>query len=212
MKQAKLILGSSQLIPKQRYWLFGLLLLTVLATIWTAVKNESPSSEDMLIAQQNATVVRQTSGRSRPNRAATKPMQHNDAAATSNIIADRNLTTQMGSRSYLPITHNVFSVQTWQPLLTKAESKARLALSPPMAPPIPYTYVGKVEEEGEIEYFVLQQNKLINLKIGQLLQGQWRLDSEDTQYLNWTFVPMDLPQTLSKQNNISRDVFATFEE
>ncbi|QVL45262.1 MAG: hypothetical protein KFB94_08370 [Methylophilaceae bacterium] len=212
MKQAKFIRGPSELIPKQRHWLFGLLLLTVLATIWTAVKNESTSSEEVLITQQNATVVRQTSSRIRLNQTVASTIQLNHAATASNSTVDRNLTTQIGSRSHLPITHNLFSAQTWQPLLTKADYKARLAPSPPLAPPVPYTYVGKVEEEGEIEYFVLQQNKLINLKMGQLLQGQWRLDSEDTQYLNWTFVPMDLPQTLPKQNNRSRDVFATFQE
>jgi hypothetical protein len=212
MKQAKFMHGSSQLIPKQRHWLFGLLLLTVLATIWTAVKNESPSSEEVLITQQNATVVRQTSSRGRLNQTAATLIQHMDAATASNSVADRNLTSQIGSRSYLPTTHNLFSAQTWQPLLTKAENKARLAPSPPIAPPVPYIYVGKVEEGGEIEYFVLQQNKLINLKLGQLLQGQWRLDSEDTQHLNWTFVPMDFPQILPKQNNRSMDAFAAFEK
>jgi hypothetical protein len=146
-----------------------------------------------------------------------KLIQLSDAHTASNQINDEGHATQLVSRKYVPVSQNIFNIQTWSAPLRKVKDQVRPAPPPPTAPPIPYTYMGQIEEEGKVEFFLMQQNKLINIKVGQTLNGQWRLDGETVKYLNWTFVPLGLPQTLPKHKNqtnvaVSREVFATPEQ
>lgn len=217
MKQAQIKFTSAKSVPNRTPWLFGLLIVTLLASIWTAIDNQEQTSEGPLLAKPKHSMPAQSASKSKLTQPGAKLLEMTDAKSVSNQASDVSLTTQLTSRKYAQIGQNIFNIQTWSPPLSKAKDTVRPAPPPPMAPPIPYTYIGQIEEEGKVQFFVMQQNKLINLKIGQIISGQWRLDSETASHLNWTFMPMGLPQTLPKDKNqtnlaVSRAVFATPEQ
>jgi hypothetical protein len=205
MKLAKITLNQSLSIPKQRLWLLGVLLITVLATIWTAIFSEEPVSEDAILAKP--TLIKEAHQQATNSNTVIRKNMLKQPTSPNKTIASNmkpSQAFQLTSRSYSPTVKNMFGIQTWVPPLTKKELEAQqaqqkqLASQPPVAPPLPFKYVGKIEEEDNIKYFLLQQNKLINIEIGQLVDAQWRLISEDAQYLNWIYVPFDQPKSLTK--------------
>lgn len=202
---------------KYRPWLFGLLLFTLLASIWISLEDDSVSSEGQLPVTPVPGKMNSAAKQTQQSQQILKPApvnQLNQAPLKGGVIAQP---LQIVSRSFGPVSQNMFSMQTWAPPVAKSKKQARPIVPPPVAPPIPFSYLGKIEEDGKAEYFVMQQNKLFNLKIGQQVQGQWRLDSEDAQYLNWTFLPLKLTQTLPKTSNqkdlaLMKNVFAIPEQ
>ena len=199
ISQIKFRTSSSRL--KQRPWLIGMLLLTLIATIWTAINNDNLELKDTNTIKP--LIIKASDSSKKAARAENLdrlPQVHETTQASSN---QSNTTQQikLASRHYERITKNAFKVQTWEPPLPKSKKQLEQPPPPPVAPPIPFTYIGKVEDDNKIEYCVLQQNKLINIKVGEVVQAQWRLDSEDAKYLNWTYLPMNLTQTLLKQKN-----------
>lgn len=204
MKLANITLNKSLSIPKQRSWLLVVLFITVLAAVWTSISSEEPVSEDTLLARPTLNEVRHQTSKNNSSTSNIKlrqPIEPN-AKIANNMQPAQAL--QLASRNYSPTVKNMFGIQTWVPPLTKKELQAQkaqqiqLASQPPVAPPLPFKYVGKVEEEDNVKYFLLQQNKLINIEMGQLVDAQWRLVSEDLQYLNWIYVPFDQPKSLTK--------------
>lgn len=214
--QTKLDL-TSPMPKKHNPWLYGLLLLTLMATVWISLNGDSLSTEDELQIKPMPNKMRSAATKTQPfqptmNLASLN--QHNHAPVKDGLTAQP---LEIVSRSYGPVNQNMFSMQTWAPPVAKSKKQARPVAPPPVAPPIPFSYLGKIEEDGKAEYFVMQQNKLFNLKIGQQVHGQWRLDSEDAQYLNWTFLPLKLPQILPKTTNqkdlaLMKNVFAIPEQ
>lgn len=201
MKLAKITLNQSLSIPKQRSWLLVVLFITLLAAVWTSISSEKPETEDTLLAKPTPNEARQQTSKNNSGTSDIKFRQsiEPNARIVNNMQPAQAL--QLASRSYSPTVKNMFGIQTWVPPLTKKELQAQqtqLASKPPVAPTLPFKYVGKVEEEDNTKYFLLQQNKLINIEMGQLVDAQWRLVSEDAQYLNWIYVPFDQPKSLTK--------------
>lgn len=217
MKATQMKFDLSLSMPRNRLWLLGLLVLTLIASVWIDHDADQPSTKDELLTKPVAIKISNSSIKSSHWQRTLEPQsvrELSDASANDAFIAQP---LQMASRTYSPITQNMFNLQTWAPPQPKIKKESRPVETPLLAPPIPFTYLGKIEEDGKIEYFVLQQNKLLNLKVGQLVQGQWRLDSEDAKHLNWTFLPLKLPQTLPKTTNqrdlaLMKDVFAVPEQ
>jgi hypothetical protein len=59
--------------------------------------------------------------------------------------------------------------------------------------------VGKLENSPKgTQVFLLQNNKLFSVVMGEKINPQWRLDSEDVSSIRLTFIPLDLKQVLSK--------------
>jgi hypothetical protein len=75
------------------------------------------------------------------------------------------------------------------------------ALPPPrpVAPPAPFGYVGKLEDGPNGTMLMLvADNKLHTVAIGDVLEGQWRIDAESADSLRLTYLPLGLSQTIPK--------------
>lgn len=205
---------STKAASKQKPWLLGLLFLTVLATVFTALDNDPPIVDETMFAKPSQFKAQQIAINSKTTQLNADSKQHDASSKASAAKPDHGLLAQIQARTFKPIRHNLFSSQSWAPPPYKVARNAIIPLPSPVAPPVPFIYIGKLEEEREVVYFLLQQNRLINLKAGQSYQGQWRLDSEDAHHLNWTFLPLDLTQTLPKEKNqmhlsVPKDAFVT---
>jgi hypothetical protein len=69
----------------------------------------------------------------------------------------------------------------------------------PVAPPAPFSYLGKLEDTptGTL-IFLSGGSKVHTVTIGETIDQTWRLDGEDAASLRFTYIPLSLPQTLSK--------------
>jgi hypothetical protein len=69
---------------------------------------------------------------------------------------------------------------------------------PPQAPPLPFKYLGRLEQPGGPTLWYLGQgDKLIVAVAGENIDGAWRLDGFSAGRLRLTYLPLDLPQTLA---------------
>jgi len=74
----------------------------------------------------------------------------------------------------------------------------------PVAPPVPFGYMGKLENtpQGTL-IFLSANNKVVTVVAGQQVDTAWRLDKEDANALQFTYLPLDLPKTLSKSAKVA---------
>ncbi len=182
---------------KKQPWLVLALLLTILMVIVTAIQDEELESEPKVIAKQFSSRNQQTALSHLPKNKQVTNATYQDQQPSAK--PDHHQATGLPARQYASVVNNIFPMQTWEPPPKKIEKNLTRIEPPPVAPPVPLVFQGKIEEDGKVDYLFLQQNKLINLKLGEMVNAQWRLDREDSQYLYWTFIPMNLPQTSLKQ-------------
>ncbi len=73
---------------------------------------------------------------------------------------------------------------------------------PPTAPKVPFSYMGKIEDspKGSLVFLVVN-NKLYSVAKGEKVDQQWRFDSEDTNTLRFTYLPLNLTQVLFKSSS-----------
>jgi hypothetical protein len=72
-------------------------------------------------------------------------------------------------------------------------------LPPPTAPPLPFFYMGKLEQAPQAtQVFLTANNKVISVTVGKNVDTLWRLDKEDANTLTFTYLPLGLTKSLSK--------------
>jgi hypothetical protein len=70
---------------------------------------------------------------------------------------------------------------------------------PPAAPPVPFFYMGKLEQAPQAtQVFLTANNKVMSVTVGKNVDTLWRLDKEDANTLTFTYLPLGLTKSLSK--------------
>ena len=67
---------------------------------------------------------------------------------------------------------------------------------PPAPPPLPFKYLGKMMEEGKLTVFITNQDRNYAVKTGDTIEGSYRVDSVETQRVLFTYLPLNMQQTL----------------
>lgn len=188
-------------------WLWVVLLLTIALTVWTALSPQPTEDVEIALAE--------------PKRMPA-PSQYENRKATVSALTVPALTIPQDtptSTSWLeqlkreaPQTryHNLFTVHSWvvAPPVIKTNNKA-LPPPTPTAPPAPFTYMGKLEDGPEgSKLFLIANNRVYAVSIGELINPFWRLDGEDENNVQLTFLPLQLPQLLSKTKQNTRPIAA----
>lgn len=66
---------------------------------------------------------------------------------------------------------------------------------PPTAPPLPYTYVGKIlEPQGKLTIFIARGETMHMVKPGETLDGIYSVDTIDNGRLTLTYLPLNIKQ------------------
>ena len=68
---------------------------------------------------------------------------------------------------------------------------------PPAPPPLPFTYMGKLLEEGKLTVFISHQDRNYAVKAGDTIEGSYRVDKVDAQGVLFTYLPLNMQQTLA---------------
>ena len=86
-----------------------------------------------------------------------------------------------------------FAPRTFAPLPPKM---AHAAPSRPTAPPLPFSYLGKVVDGGETSVFVARGDENYSIQPGQTIGGTYRVDKITDSDVTFTYLPMKTRQTL----------------
>lgn len=67
---------------------------------------------------------------------------------------------------------------------------------PPAPPPLPFKYMGKLLEDGKLTVFITKQDRNYAVTSGDTVDGAYRVDSVDAQRVLFTYLPLNMQQTL----------------
>lgn len=169
-------------------WLYIMLVLTLAMTAWVGINGDQVNEDDheiLLVNKPTQDEVVLTT----PTRQAIAEIQQNQS-----IIPWHQLLRNPSSKEY----RDVFNVQTWIELKPVQKIKPTPP-PPPQAPKAPFIYVGKFENHKQgAQVFLMTGNVLYTVLVGEKVNPQWQLDSEDTNALHFTYIPLNLKQVLSK--------------
>ena len=69
---------------------------------------------------------------------------------------------------------------------------------PPLAPPLPFKYIGMLEESAErTVWYLVQGERLIVVATGEVIDASYRVDGSRGRQLQFTYLPLDQRQTLA---------------
>lgn len=88
----------------------------------------------------------------------------------------------------------LFNSHSWAP--APPPPTAQLSAPPPMAPPLPFTYLGKKHEDEQWEVFLGRGDQTFIVRQQSLIEGTYRVDSIQPPTLTLTYLPMNQQQTL----------------
>lgn len=176
---------------KHNIWVWLALIATVALTVWTSMQPESENTADDLVSA-TTTSVQSTSNQTR------KVVSSNTAIADTRTTNPHSAWQVHNREMLAEKPTDLFPVHSWTVVAPIAKIKPAPP-PPPVAPPTPFTYMGKMEDgpKGTL-IFLMANNKVYSVSKGENVDPFWRLDGEDANQLMFTFLPLNLPQTLSK--------------
>lgn len=174
----------------KRSWMNALLLL---ATMFIGASGSSaPGPEDMsgMRVADNA------------DRSAGVHGEGNElpAEATSAITG-----TQPAKRSILPqrqqhdgVQANLFADHSWySPPPTPEPVRTEPIVRTPTAPPLPYTYLGRYEQEGSgTLFYLVKGDRVYDVKIGDVIDSTYTVVGVSNGQLMFTYLPLNSSQGL----------------
>ena len=176
---------------KQNAWVWLALIATVALTVWTSMQPESENAADDLVSPTTKRVQSISND--------TRKIANNTTAIAPTQTSNQQSTWQVRNREMLAEKPtDLFPVHSWVVVVPVAKAKP-VPPPQPVAPPTPFTYMGKMEDgpKGTL-IFLMADNKVYSVSKGENVDAFWRLDGEDANQLMFTFLPLNLPQTLSK--------------
>lgn len=66
----------------------------------------------------------------------------------------------------------------------------------PVAPPLPFRYMGRLTENGKTEVFVLRGEDIISIAPGQKIDAEYRVDGITDTAISMTYLPLKTRQSL----------------
>lgn len=92
---------------------------------------------------------------------------------------------------------DVFAPKSWLPPPVKV---APVVSQPvvPVAPPLPFRYVGQLEDaEGKVIVYLARGENVHTVRVGDVVEAQYRLDALDNGQATLTYLPMNQQQMLA---------------
>ena len=92
---------------------------------------------------------------------------------------------------------NLFAARSWQPPPPPPRAAAAVQdLPPPVAPPLPYRYLGRMEDGGRVTVFLGEGAQTVRVvRQGDQL-SDYRIDEINAQGMRLTYLPLQQPQQL----------------
>ncbi|MBI5919227.1 MAG: hypothetical protein HY849_07640 [Nitrosomonadales bacterium] len=118
-------------------------------------------------------------------------------AATPNQLAATEPADRM---QFDALEQNPFNARSWYvPPPAPAPVVSAIPQDPPkpVVPPLPFTYLGQMEDTpGHIVVYLAQGNRTITARAGDNIGGSYHLDAITEDTLDMTYLPLGIKQTL----------------
>lgn len=188
---AIIAIKGKQKTDKKR--LGAMLLVAFVLTIWVLLKDDAEDADAIELVDTKQT-KQSVSANITVNKTKRLTPATNMQSAQDDVIPWKKLQRQPLNTK----VDNVFKVHSW--LVVPKVAKVKVPpLPPPVAPAAPFTYMGKLEDSPKgTQLFLMRGGKLYTAIKGQKIDVQWRLDSEENDTIHLTYLPLNLPQVLSK--------------
>lgn len=140
----------------------------------------------------------------RPARApsAARASAKNDAAAVAlrlDRLDGRQATLKDPGDPDQAAQYQLFNATSWAPPPPPAPPAE--PPPPPVAPPFPYAYMGKLQEDGAVTVFFTQGNRVIPVKVGDTVDSVFRIDQITSDAMSLTYLPLKQTQVLALGNS-----------
>lgn len=198
--------GVDENTQKASPLLWVALIVTVLLTLWMYGQEDAAIDDteiDGAVALSNSTTVKDNN--SNKNTSSKKMLQNNEPSSASahqqtNGLIDWSLL----DRSALATKNkNLFKPHSWEVIPPPPKVAPPPPPPPPSAPPVPFQYMGRLENGPDGNLIYLSQNdQSYSVKVGSNVNGYWRLDKEDARNIYFTYLPLNLPNVLSKSQTV----------
>ena len=90
---------------------------------------------------------------------------------------------------------DAFAPRSFSPIVPAAEAQQQ-APAKPVAPPLPFKYLGRMIDGGKLEIFLEQGQEFIAVEPGQRI-GEYRVDKVTEDKIVFTYLPLKTKQTLA---------------
>ena len=160
---------------KHRRWLLGgALLLTVAAA--ASVNKQNDQDNGVILADKTKARVQK---RLPEDLASPEP--------SAEILVDKLKRPALPEKA-----RDMFAAKSWY--VPPPESKIRPA---PVAPPLPFTFIGKMLEDGKSStVFLERQNRIFLVREGDAIDTNYRVDTIKAPVMTLTYLPLDIKQTV----------------
>lgn len=93
----------------------------------------------------------------------------------------------------LPEMRDAFGTRNWQPPAPPAKPAPQ---AKPAAPPLPFAYLGRLEEGAEVTVYLRRGEEVVVARAGQAIDANYRLDEAGEDRLVFTYLPLRQQQML----------------
>ena len=96
---------------------------------------------------------------------------------------------------------DAFETKSWYvpppPPPPAAPARVEKMLPPaPTAPQLPFSFLGQYEEDGRLVVLLMQGERMLVVKPGDVIEGKYRVEGIDGRLLTLTYLPLGIKQTL----------------
>lgn len=166
---------------KTRQWtLLGALGLTLAATWWAA-----QIEGDAVVEGDVAGVVEPATRAQRAPAAAQRPRAPSAAAASSGELAIIREPWPADAATLLQ-----------PPLAAQAQSRTAPVVAAPMAPPLPFTFIGSIERGGRRVVMLMEGEQLHLAGVRERIGEHYRVERVTPTQIEFTYLPMQQRQVL----------------
>lgn len=139
--------------------------------------------------------------------AVTAAAPRNAAPPAAPVAAGPTLPERSGlSETNAPL----FSTHTWEPPPPKVKAGPPPPPPKPVAPPLPYTFAGRMLQDGKVYVFLARGDTVITAKQGDTVDGIYRVDSISETEVALTYVPLGQKQSLAVVSSLPRALAPPF--
>lgn len=131
-----------------------------------------------------------------PPRAAARDSKPQTEAAILRLRPRAELVGNGGDATFAA-GEGVFTGQNWNPPPPPPAAAANAAPSAPMAPPMPFTYIGKALADGVWEVYLSRGDKTYSVHNQTVIDGAYRVEKIAPPLMSLTYLPLNQQQQMN---------------
>lgn len=164
----------------------GLLLCALLAAAGLAVFGDKSSDNDLLAAPRPALSVAQSAPTG-----VLAGLSHDDPEPVP-VVNILSVQTRVAA---VAVSKSLFA--SVAAATAKPAAQTVSAVAAPVAPPLPFTYLGKQNRGGKIEVYLARGDEVIVAREQSVIQNTYRVQSISAQSLSLMYLPLQQVQQIS---------------